>query len=240
MKQTITHVVTLVHGTFARSAQWTKEGSVLHSYLKGRFGGAIVVTRFEWSGANTHWARTSAGSALRAQLDAQLSQYPDAAHYVVGHSHGGNIAIYATGDSELDGKVRGIVCLNTPFVCATRRTHNQVLYFLLHAFAALFAFTGAGLLVLVGGALMSKGGAFASTREILVASAIGIASFVAAWLSLKSREGVADWIVNRQGALIASDYRPYERHACTACANRAMRFLGRFQYWMPSARCPTS
>jgi hypothetical protein len=49
--------VTLIHGTFAKGALWTKEGSPLWRDLQNRFGCSALIDRFDWSGDNTVFGR---------------------------------------------------------------------------------------------------------------------------------------------------------------------------------------
>jgi hypothetical protein len=49
------------------------------------------------------------------------AQYPEARHFIIGHSHGGIVALYAMRDAAADQVVSGIISLATPFVSARRR-----------------------------------------------------------------------------------------------------------------------
>ena len=51
--------VTLVHGTWAGSAEWIDPTSPLTQKLKARFGDDFVVFPFRWSGKNRHSERIS-------------------------------------------------------------------------------------------------------------------------------------------------------------------------------------
>jgi hypothetical protein len=109
--------VTLVHGTHARGAPWTQAGSPLWRELEGHFGSAAVIDRFDWSGDNTVFARRDAGSELVAHMNSLKQRFPTAKQYIVGHSHGGNVALYAAEEIRVDG----IACLATPFLHASPR-----------------------------------------------------------------------------------------------------------------------
>ena len=64
-------VVTLVHGTYARGAAWTKEGSALRSQIAEALvghGRDAHFDVFEWSERNTHKARIKAGYELAAHI----------------------------------------------------------------------------------------------------------------------------------------------------------------------------
>jgi hypothetical protein len=51
----------------------------------------------------------------------QVREYPNAHHFVVAHSHGGNVAMYALADESLASRVSGVVCLGTPFFACKPR-----------------------------------------------------------------------------------------------------------------------
>lgn len=87
-------VITLVHGTWARRARWTRPDSRLCSALREGLP-HVLFERFIWSGSNSITSRESAARALAEQLRALVSRFPTANHYVIAHSHGGNIAMYA-------------------------------------------------------------------------------------------------------------------------------------------------
>jgi len=87
-----------------------------------------VIRRFPWSGANRNSDRIEAGKRLAAALKENLASYPDAAHFVIAHSHGGNLALYALNDPRLQQGLSGIICMNTPFISATRRDAEQLFF----------------------------------------------------------------------------------------------------------------
>lgn len=55
------------------------------------------------------------------QLRDSLLRWPDAKHYVVTHSHGGNITLRAIRESDIERGLTGVVCLATPFLHLRRR-----------------------------------------------------------------------------------------------------------------------
>jgi hypothetical protein len=120
-------VVTLVHGTFGRlpgrDAGWTRDGSLLRQRLEAELGGDVVFLPFRWSGMNWPSARYRAARRLRDHFQATSERFPARSHYVVAHSHGGNVALYALRDAErAGGEVPcGVVCLSTPFIAAQLR-----------------------------------------------------------------------------------------------------------------------
>ena len=112
--------VTLVHGTFARKARWTREDSALRRALKARWGEAVRVETLDWSGRNTQGAREAAARRLGAAIREAAETSPTADHFIVAHSHGGNIAFLACKDEAVKAKVAGIACLSTPFLFFNR------------------------------------------------------------------------------------------------------------------------
>src|SRR5579859_2469397 len=84
--------ILLVHGTFAKEAAWTREGSLMYAALSQRFPDAAL-ERFEWSGANSVLKRGEASMALRTNLISRINNGQRV--YVVAHSHGGNVALNA-------------------------------------------------------------------------------------------------------------------------------------------------
>lgn len=114
-------VVTLVHGTFNFfQPEWTKPDSVFCSTLSQRLTYSANV--FRWSGWNSHRARLRAARKLKHNLAVAISAFPDAQHFVVAHSHGGNIVLYAMKDGELSKTLAGIICLGTPFITCEARS----------------------------------------------------------------------------------------------------------------------
>ena len=115
-------VVTLVHGTWAPDADWTREKSPLRKLLQEQFGDDVHVNPFTWSGANDYGGRLAAGKELRQCLGELTNTYTTAKHVIVAHSHGGNVALYALNDEKTASKISGLVTLATPFlVCKPKR-----------------------------------------------------------------------------------------------------------------------
>jgi pimeloyl-ACP methyl ester carboxylesterase len=115
------YVVTLVHGTWARGARWTQPGSHLRRAIEESVPGPVTFEVFRWSGRNLIAARTGAAERLRQTLTRLLELHPAARHYIIGHSHGGNVALYALRDSPLVESIAGVACFSTPFLLARRR-----------------------------------------------------------------------------------------------------------------------
>jgi hypothetical protein len=149
------YVITLVHGTWADTKGWVAPGSLLRRELErgladertsappARGGGSVVFRAFAWTGANTHAARTEAGAGLARFIRDGHAQYPLARHFVIAHSHGGNVALYAMRDRAARAVVAGIVTLATPFIYTRRRRfhrHVTSMASLVLAVPAVFAF----------------------------------------------------------------------------------------------------
>lgn len=114
-------VITLVHGTFAAGAPWTQPESALRRGWPATPERPVCFSVFDWSGGNSHLDRVKAAGELAEHLSALTSEQPAAAHLVIAHSHGGNVALAALGQEKLKGKVAALICLNTPFLHCARR-----------------------------------------------------------------------------------------------------------------------
>ena len=117
-------VVTLVHGTFASGAPWTKEGSALRDEIAAALAaepGGIAFDVFEWSGRNSHKARVKAGYELAAHIRELQRRMPACRHFIVAHSHGGNVALLAHKHLDVAEHALGIATLGTPFLHARLR-----------------------------------------------------------------------------------------------------------------------
>src|SRR5215470_5590384 len=117
----VSFVITLVHGTWAPGAPWTKCNSPfrkqLREELKNQHATSVKFFRIDWGGRNTHQDRRKASICLRKQLLRQCSERPNARHYIVAHSHGGNVALRAVCHSpRLRREIKGIVAIATPFL----------------------------------------------------------------------------------------------------------------------------
>ncbi|HEV7660376.1 MAG TPA: hypothetical protein VGO55_11075 [Allosphingosinicella sp.] len=119
----------LVHGTFAPDAAWTRADSPLATHLISRFPGANV-RPFLWSGRNSHRARLAAGAELQQILVDTAAETPDAPLLLIAHSHGGNVALYALGQSPVSHRVFGLVCLATPFIACQARELSSLFSYL--------------------------------------------------------------------------------------------------------------
>ncbi|HEV2296879.1 MAG TPA: hypothetical protein VGR35_23770 [Tepidisphaeraceae bacterium] len=111
-------VVHLVHGTWAPRTAWARRDSRLCRRLREEFGPRMQVRRVIWSGRNQHSARLEA--AEHEHLERHLGKVPDVRHFVIAHSHGGNVALLAAHRLEEPERLAGIATLATPFITFRR------------------------------------------------------------------------------------------------------------------------
>lgn len=117
-----TVAITLVHGTFARHAEWAGDSSLLRRTLSQLLGDKVVFRRFEWTGGNTHRDRLRAADLLAEHLLQHTVSDDHRKHFVIAHSHAGNIVLYALRNPEVARTIAGFVTLGTPFLnCTCRR-----------------------------------------------------------------------------------------------------------------------
>ncbi|MER9702177.1 hypothetical protein [Mesorhizobium sp. M0146] len=115
-----THI-TLVHGTFAPGAGWTQAGSALRNAIEKAFSGKVCFhDEFRWSGLPSHIARHVAAKRLQTYLE-KLTNEHAGPHYLIGHSHGALVTLYALRDSDLALRIEGVISLSTPYLIARRR-----------------------------------------------------------------------------------------------------------------------
>ena len=120
-------IVTLVHGTFSPHARWMRDGGSLCDQLRAMPNTRL--SRFCWSGSNTHSARLKAGKELAIHLRQLIRDFPGARQFVAAHSHGGNVALYAMDDDDSPDGVKlgenecigGVITLATPFLVLRKR-----------------------------------------------------------------------------------------------------------------------
>lgn len=113
-------VALLIHGTFARNAAWTHDGS---TFCQGILGACpdLEFHRIRWSGRNTQGARQAGVAKVREAVRQASATYSDSGIFLIAHSHGGNIALLAAEEPEVRRSLSGIVCLSTPFLVLRRR-----------------------------------------------------------------------------------------------------------------------
>ena len=124
-------LITLVHGTFAPGAAWTRDDSALCKALRERLPGASIGA-FTWSGHNSNRARLDAALELALWTETRITEYErehggPVDHYVIAHSHGGNVALYACRSRHFADHLTKLVCLSTPFLSARVRYQSRLI-----------------------------------------------------------------------------------------------------------------
>lgn len=132
---------TLVHGTFAKDADWvhneTDEGkfrSKIRDGLKNDYDVCFDLVNWGYSGFKKLMDNTNSRRLYGVeQLTKHLLTFDDATsinqRYIVAHSHGGNIALHALRDPDVLKKITGVICLSTPFLFYKPAIFNRSLLF---------------------------------------------------------------------------------------------------------------
>lgn len=111
--------ITLVHGTNATDGSWFRENSRFRKQLQMALPMPIEYHYILWDGHNSHASRLTAAKRLSDHV-AEIKQLGSPTHhYLICHSHGGNIALYAAKDRSFVEALSGLVTLGTPFICCT-------------------------------------------------------------------------------------------------------------------------
>ena len=115
----------------------------MHQELSARFPGAEVFS-FPWSGSNSHASRLEAAKELQKYFVRAAEGRPGLRHFVIAHSHGGNVTIYALRglSRETRRTVRGVACIANPFIqCRGRDVSTQRLRLLASGVAGTILWT---------------------------------------------------------------------------------------------------
>ena len=120
---------TLIHGTFARDADWVRNDTDDKSFrckMRAELGDDFDLhfDCFDWGHEkwpdrlfdNTNKCRLFGAAELGKYLDACEDIRPGQSRYLVTHSHGGNVVLHAMLDPELSKKVSGVISLSSPFL----------------------------------------------------------------------------------------------------------------------------
>jgi pimeloyl-ACP methyl ester carboxylesterase len=127
--------IVLIHGTWAANAEWTYADSSISQALRRAFPDSSI-QRFSWSGSNSAEQRYQAASDLAEKVVTEWKSGSSDDWVLIGHSHGGNVAIAAASinaqvgadqDAEKPVSPRSspsvrVVCLATPFLTAIEST----------------------------------------------------------------------------------------------------------------------
>ncbi|WP_440115587.1 RHS repeat-associated core domain-containing protein [Paenibacillus sp. QZ-Y1] len=104
------HRAWLIHGTFSDADTWTPD---FVKYVEGLFNESSKA--LEWTGKNSKGARSDAAEDLVKTVYEWHSKNPDEPIRLVGHSHGGNVAIMLANLLEKKGmKVETLITVATP------------------------------------------------------------------------------------------------------------------------------
>jgi len=141
----------LVHGTFAKHAPWTLEGSALRTSIIdviGQIGMACQFTPLPWGGRNRGTDRLAAAASIASHVTTAIAKNNDEKIFLIGHSHGGSaIAYFIKNYPQLAVHVTGVAFLSTPFVATRLRPQWRLFLRSLLVSAAVFlvilAFGGA-------------------------------------------------------------------------------------------------
>lgn len=93
------HKVWLIHGTFSTGDTWTPD---FVKYVEGLFNESSE--KLNWTGKNSTGARSDAAEESINKVYEWHSKNPDEPIRLVGHSHGGNVAILLANLLEKKGK----------------------------------------------------------------------------------------------------------------------------------------
>jgi len=102
----------LIHGTWSSPATWT-DG--FRDYLGGEVLAGEAIHTAEWTGENSSRERVGAARALANEIIAWREQNPHEPIRLIGHSHGGNVAMIAMNMLPSEGiRVDTLITIATP------------------------------------------------------------------------------------------------------------------------------
>jgi pimeloyl-ACP methyl ester carboxylesterase len=137
----------LVHGTFAKSAQWPFLQDSLAETARAA-GDEPFFEQLTWTGRNRARARQAAASAIFASVQKIQRTSANEKIFLIGHSHGGSaIAYFLKEHPEAAKTLAGCAFLSTPFVAIRPRREALrlmaiLLIFPVLAFLGLWCFQG--------------------------------------------------------------------------------------------------
>ncbi len=105
----------LIHGTFTADAPykgWANPNNASNENIRTQLGGPLEA--FLWSGENDSVARTTAATVLRDKIVALHNEGKRA--NLIGHSHGGNVAMQAISLLPEHVKINQLITLATPIL----------------------------------------------------------------------------------------------------------------------------
>ncbi|WP_426536938.1 hypothetical protein [Bradyrhizobium sp. McL0615] len=110
-------VVTFVHGTFTPGGGALSTNSALAHALRQKLAGKRMEIRtIQWTGWNTLTSRRHGASILIKHIRRIRRGQPYAKHFIVAHSHGGNVALDAVQSGMTSRAISGMVSISTPYL----------------------------------------------------------------------------------------------------------------------------
>ena len=175
-------VLWLVHGTWARHARWTREGSFLRRQLQDQLGPSVSFATFGWTGRNA--GRDREGATERLVAAVQASSTAGGRRFAIAHSHGGNVAVQAA--VRYPDLFDGVITLNTPFLTSVPRNGFVTILSLVLAGFALAALAQRAVIGIVGRALEPLDYLYISLALVPIYAVV-----IAAVVSLRRRDSGA-------------------------------------------------
>jgi len=223
------YAVTLVHGTWGRNSPWIQENSDFRKHLVDKLDGPVSFSDVPWSGDNSHVARKEGACKVARHLEREFEEKPNAKHFLVAHSHGGNASLYALRDNEpLAEQLEGLICMATPFInCVPRDLESVTKNVIMHVvFPAILLSIVATIMMPV---LQQPAPDMSPAEQVLTGQEeinVGTSSY---------RFGAAVVIGGLVGALVSLPFRPW---SAKYLRDRQEEIMGELE--MPERlNCPT-
>lgn len=175
----------LVHGTWAKgllgtARAWSEQGESAYARLLTKLPKNTQFESFIWSGRNSIAARAKAAADLQEHLRQSLREHPKDCHVVLAHSHGGTIANEAVHSRDLDGAVRGLICLATPFIYLVSPSLGRLRTGILALTSMLYAIYWTALMAMMSWIPQFLGTVvFTSLVAVKILVAFGLVAFIA-------------------------------------------------------------
>jgi len=192
----------LVHGTFAKSAQWTSPDSPLSHALATTAHdlGFVATTRaICWTGRNRVRDRIAAARKIEECLDG-IDRDASPRVFLVGHSHGGSVIAHFLKGNDAARRVTGCAFLSTPFIATRVRPDAHLVYSSLLATSACVAF--AILVVVLSILLGFVVGLFDNNFDgsMAIAASIQLVAALVVGFALRQQSGTFKRIIAACGA----------------------------------------
>jgi hypothetical protein len=139
-------IIILIHGTKAfpplmKRTTWTEPKSKCWSSLSSELAGRnILVYPLGWSGWNSFASRRKAQEALGVLTKKIKEVYPSSKQVIIGHSHGGSIALGALADKAVAVRISSVACLATPVLISEKEDPSDLYLPVLRTLCVLLIF----------------------------------------------------------------------------------------------------